>query len=197
MGNRIRELREKLEMTQDELADSLNCDREKISRYENDKIKRPDYYFICDLADVFNVSSDYFRKGGMVMNKGKLVRKYILELLSDGKEHKTSEIRNYVAIKGVKLEPKSTLVRNVLFCLKQEDPNFVNSGRGMYQIVNDSKENHYRELKNAISIIEKEIKECKNFNWLTCNDVQLEAARAKAQLIIEIRNTIEKELSIV
>ncbi len=62
MGNKLKELREKRNMTQDELAGSVECDREKISRYESGKIKRPDYNFMCKLADVFKVSSDYFRE---------------------------------------------------------------------------------------------------------------------------------------
>lgn len=47
-------------MTQDQVAERLKCDREKISRYENG-IQHPDYFFICSLADLFDVSCDYFR----------------------------------------------------------------------------------------------------------------------------------------
>ncbi len=131
------------------------------------------------------------------MKKGKMVRECILELLADGREHKTSEIRKYVADKGVKLEPQSTLVRNILFSLKQEDPNFVNSGRGMYRIINSPEEDLYNEFKEAILVIEQEIKLCKDFNWLTCNDSELEVARNKAQLLIELYNHIGRELKIL
>lgn len=61
MGERIRSLRLLNKMTQDQVAEKLNCSREKISLYETNSIKRPDYYFICAIAELFNVSSDYFK----------------------------------------------------------------------------------------------------------------------------------------
>lgn len=61
MGEKIKHLRILSQMTQDEVAEKLDCDREKVSRYENDKIKHPDYFFICSIAQLFNVSSDYFK----------------------------------------------------------------------------------------------------------------------------------------
>ncbi len=61
MGEKIKSLRNLCQMTQDQVAEKLNCNREKVSRYENNLIKHPDYFFICSLAELFNVSSDYFR----------------------------------------------------------------------------------------------------------------------------------------
>ena len=61
MGERIKNLILLNNMTQDEVAERLNCSREKISLYETNSVKRPDYYFICSLAELFNVSSDYFK----------------------------------------------------------------------------------------------------------------------------------------
>ena len=62
MGDKIRKLRNTHNMSQDKVAELLDCDREKISRYENNKITKPDYFFICRLADIFCVDLDYFRK---------------------------------------------------------------------------------------------------------------------------------------
>lgn len=56
MGERIKELRRLHNMSQDKVAELLNCDREKLSRYENNKIDKPDFFFICRLADIFNVN---------------------------------------------------------------------------------------------------------------------------------------------
>lgn len=45
MGEKIKHLRILSQMTQDEVAEKLDCDREKVSRYENDKIK-PELFMI-------------------------------------------------------------------------------------------------------------------------------------------------------
>ena len=60
MGKKLKELRKQLGLSQDQVADKLHCYREKLSRYENDRMKHPDYYFICSLAYLYNVSCDYF-----------------------------------------------------------------------------------------------------------------------------------------
>lgn len=64
VGQRIKELRVSCNMTQDDLAEVLNCNREKISNYENDKFQYPDCYFLNDIAQYFKVSLDYFFKKG-------------------------------------------------------------------------------------------------------------------------------------
>lgn len=61
MGEKIKLLRQHYQMTQDQVAEKLNCNREKVSRYENDLVRYPDYFFICSLAELFHVSSDYFK----------------------------------------------------------------------------------------------------------------------------------------
>lgn len=61
MGEKIRNLRLNNNLSQDDLASIISCDREKVSRYENDKLKHPDFFFIIQLAEAFHVSTDYFR----------------------------------------------------------------------------------------------------------------------------------------
>ena len=131
------------------------------------------------------------------MNKSKLIKKHVLELLSDGKERSTTEIKNYILSKNIKLEKSSTIVRNVLYKLKQENPNITNSDRGKYQlklntpsIADDSS-----ELNDAIRVIEKNLQEYKTFNWITCNDDQLNLARINAQRLISLANKINSEIS--
>lgn len=60
MGEKIKTLRNQNNMSQDDLAEALNCNREKLSRYENDRIHHPDMFFIYSIAQLFNVSMDYF-----------------------------------------------------------------------------------------------------------------------------------------
>ena len=131
------------------------------------------------------------------MKKGNLIKKYILELVSDGKEHSTTEIRDYILSKNIKLEQSSTIIRNVLFKLKQENPNLTNGSRGKYllQLDSISLADNSSELQSAIYVIEKHLQEYKNFNWITCNDSQLNLARANAQRLITLASKINSAIS--
>lgn len=55
--NRIKELRESLEKTQDDFAKDLNVSRQTVSRWENDQGLTPDE--LCKIADYFDCSIDY------------------------------------------------------------------------------------------------------------------------------------------
>jgi len=56
--NRLKTLRLGQGITQDELAQKLNINRNAISRYENGK-RQPDYETLKRIADYFSVSIDY------------------------------------------------------------------------------------------------------------------------------------------
>lgn len=131
------------------------------------------------------------------MKKSAQVKKYILELLSDGKEYTTTEIKEYILSKNIKLEKNSTLIRNVLYNLKRENSSFTNTERGKYKLISkpSTLQNDYSELKNAISIIEKNLKEYKHFNWISCSDLELEIARSKTQMLINLSSQIKIEMS--
>lgn len=58
LGDRIKELREDFNMTQDDLAKKLNVTRTTISSYENNSIIPP-LDKLIKIADTFNVSLDY------------------------------------------------------------------------------------------------------------------------------------------
>lgn len=57
-GNRIAELRKKLSLTQDELAERLGITRASLSHYETGR-REPDYDTLLKFADYFRVSLDY------------------------------------------------------------------------------------------------------------------------------------------
>ncbi|MEF9952176.1 MAG: helix-turn-helix transcriptional regulator [Clostridium sp.] len=57
-NERLRELREDKDLTQDELADHLNITRYQLSNYETGK-SEPNIQTLILLADYFNVSLDY------------------------------------------------------------------------------------------------------------------------------------------
>ena len=56
--NRIKILRENYRMTQQELADKLNCAKSTIAMYENET-RTPSVKVLNKLADIFGVTTDY------------------------------------------------------------------------------------------------------------------------------------------
>ncbi|NFD31054.1 XRE family transcriptional regulator [Clostridium botulinum] len=57
-GDRLKELREEKELTQEELGKLLNVSRQTVSGYEAEVIE-PNINNLVRLADIFNVSLDY------------------------------------------------------------------------------------------------------------------------------------------
>lgn len=57
-NQRAKDLREDLDLTQDEIAKLLNVSRATVNRYENDKYDMKLTYAI-ELAKIYNVSLDY------------------------------------------------------------------------------------------------------------------------------------------
>lgn len=57
-GQRLTDLREEKGIRQKELAALINVSPSTVSNYEND-VHYPDVAILCQLADYFNVSTDY------------------------------------------------------------------------------------------------------------------------------------------
>lgn len=57
-GNRIKTLRQKNSLTQEQLAQRLNMTKSVISAYENG-VRMPSYDVLISLARIFRVSTDY------------------------------------------------------------------------------------------------------------------------------------------
>ncbi|KIL73689.1 helix-turn-helix domain-containing protein [Bacillus badius] len=58
LGERLRSLREKANLTQKELASRLKVPNQNISNYERD-FRQPDYETLQKLADFYDVTTDY------------------------------------------------------------------------------------------------------------------------------------------
>lgn len=58
VGNRISELRNKRNLTQDGLANRVGISRAALSHYEKDR-REPDYDTLVKLADFFDVTTDF------------------------------------------------------------------------------------------------------------------------------------------
>ena len=59
IGEKLKMLRVKSNLTQEDLAKSLNVKRETIHKYENDIIKNIKYETIVKLAEIFNTAPEY------------------------------------------------------------------------------------------------------------------------------------------
>lgn len=59
MGERIKYLREKNNMTQDELGELLGVQKSAIAKYENGKVENIKRSTIKKMADIFNISACY------------------------------------------------------------------------------------------------------------------------------------------
>ena len=55
---RMRELREKAELSQSQMAEILGCSKSVYSRYERSE-RQPDIDTLCKIADYYKVSLDY------------------------------------------------------------------------------------------------------------------------------------------
>ena len=62
IGQRIKSLRLKYNMTGNELGDRLNVTRNAVSQWETDK-RIPTSHMLSELAKLFNVSTDYLING--------------------------------------------------------------------------------------------------------------------------------------
>lgn len=82
LGQRIRNLRSRKEMSQEELADKLYVSRQTISNWENDK-SYPDIHSLLALSDLFDVSLDIMIKGDIEIMKEKISEKDIRKFKRD------------------------------------------------------------------------------------------------------------------
>ncbi len=89
LGNRIKEEREKLNLSQDELADKMDITRQAISKWETGK-SYPDIEKILKLSNLFNLSLDELVKGDKAFQEN---------LIKEGKAGTSGlTILGYVAI---------------------------------------------------------------------------------------------------
>lgn len=63
IGDRIRKLRKKNGLTQEQLAKKLGCHVNNITHWEHMRFL-PNVVMLMDLSELFGVSTDYILKGG-------------------------------------------------------------------------------------------------------------------------------------
>lgn len=74
LGNRIKKYRNKLQISQEKLADKIYVSRQSISNWENDK-NYPDINSLIRLSEVFNISLDILLKGDLEKMKKEISKK--------------------------------------------------------------------------------------------------------------------------
>ncbi|OSA84121.1 transcriptional regulator [Clostridium botulinum] len=91
LGDRLKELREEKQLTQEELGKFLNVSRQAISSYESEDTE-PSISNLIKLADIFNVSLDYLlgrTKERYNLNlKDKKNKELLLDLIKVIEKHK-------------------------------------------------------------------------------------------------------------
>ncbi len=89
MKNRIKDLREDMDLRQSDVAKAIGIDQRTLSNYETGKTN-PDSFALIKLADFFNVSIDYLvgRTGASITSKADIAKEIdkIQRRLSDIKK---------------------------------------------------------------------------------------------------------------
>lgn len=93
--NRIKQLRNELNIKQDVLAKFLNLEVAGISKLETGRVPLKDEY-ILRLADFFNVSTDYLLGKSTVRNLSNLNSDNQLFDISGLDEENIKEVQNYI-----------------------------------------------------------------------------------------------------
>lgn len=83
-GQRIKELRERRNMTQEELAKKLNTTKQTISKYEKDIVTNIPSDRIEELSIVLNTTPEYILGWEKVQQKNNSISNLIIRLRADG-----------------------------------------------------------------------------------------------------------------
>lgn len=84
------------------------------------------------------------------------IKTVVLELLSDGMEHTTNEIRNRINEEGIELDKKSSTLRTAIYQLRNNGTNIYSKDRGIYQIKELDKKENSSILNGFITLMPEE-----------------------------------------
>lgn len=79
------------------------------------------------------------------------IKKIVLNLLADGKEYSSDEIRNFIKEEGVELDKKSSALRTAIYQLRNSGVEIYSRDRGVYQIREKKRESQL--LKDFITLM--------------------------------------------
>ena len=101
LENRLRELRLKAGLKQEDLIKRFNLSSGRYSQYETGK-RKPDYELLIELADFYNVSLDYLLgrtndPSPITQKKTPSYQEEVIQELEDITPEMASEIRQYIS----------------------------------------------------------------------------------------------------
>ncbi len=88
-----------------------------------------------------------------MVSKLSQVKNIVLEILSDGLEHTSDEMRSCIKEKGVDLEEKSGTLRTAIYQLRNNGTEIYSRDRGVYQIKEKNREEVYPILQGFTTLI--------------------------------------------
>lgn len=97
-SQRIKRLREELNLTQQELADKLNITRSALSLYELGK-RTPDFSTLSNMADFFGVSTDYLLGRTNLKNYPETFAAHTDDDMSEEAKAELENFKDYLRIK--------------------------------------------------------------------------------------------------
>lgn len=86
-GDRLKELREESELTQEQLGKLINVTKQAVSNYENNE-NEPTLDTLVKISDIFNVSLDYLLCRTNQRTNLKINNEIILKVLNDKNKRK-------------------------------------------------------------------------------------------------------------
>ena len=127
------------------------------------------------------------------MSLHRRVKEIILGLLEDGEMHTIEEIKMVASQNGVEIEQGNPVIRNVVYLLKQEYPNFTSPERGKYKMNLDNQntdEFDTLSFKQAIKIVSERIDQLRVLDWRICPEVDLKVSRMDIEYLRKLSDKI-------
>lgn len=123
LENRLRELRLKAGLKQEDLIKRFNLSSGRYSQYETGK-RKPDYDLLIELADFYNVSLDYLLgrtsdPSPLVKEKTPSYQKEVMQDIEDITPEMATEVRQFISyLKHKKESAAETVAKKIVpFCL--------------------------------------------------------------------------------
>ena len=115
-GERIKRIRQKENLTQEQFAMKLNVSRQAVSNWENNKTL-PDIGMLILMSDVFQISLDYLIKGENQMNN------MTEKVIKDGSQTRRAKYNRVCSIIGVFL----ILIGIILLLVKEMSVEYIDA----------------------------------------------------------------------
>jgi len=129
------------------------------------------------------------------MSKCRQVKELIEELFKDGDVHTIEEITLLAIERKIIRDAKDSAVKNALFQMKRDNPNFINVDKGKYQARgkdNAGNKNSVEMFEKAVEYLAKEVVDLKKFDWVNCTDEELLEAREKIAKLKKLGLEVQK-----